>query len=159
MAVTVKPLPDGYPVITPYLCMEGASQAIDFYKSVFGATERMRMPAPDGKIGHAEIDIGGSVIMLADEFLDMQFRGPKAFGGSPIHLHLYVENVDGVIERAMAAGAKLLRPVKNQFYGDRSGTIEDPFGHVWHLATHIEDLTPEELFRRAERASKDMAGG
>ena len=159
MSGTVKPIPDGYPVITPYLCLEGASQAMDFYKRVFGATERLRMPAPDGKVGHAEIDIGGSVLMLADECPDMQFRSPNTFGGSPIHLHLYVENVDGVIERAVAAGAKLLRPAKDQFYGDRSGTIEDPFGHVWHLATHIENLTPEELCRRTQQASKDMAGG
>ena len=156
---TVKPIPDGYPAITPYMCMQGASQAIDYYKSVFGAAERFRMPAPDGKIGHAEINIGGSVIMLADEFPKMQFRGPRAFGGSPVHLHLYVDNVDGIIERAVAAGAKILRPVKNQFYGDRSGTIEDPFGHVWHIATHVEDMTSEELCRRAEQASKEMGGG
>jgi len=159
MAGTVKPIPNGYPVITPYLCVDDASQAIEFYKSAFGAAERLRMPAPDGKIGHAEIELGGSVIMLADEFPDMGFRNPKALGGSPIHLHHYVENVDGVVERAVAAGAKILRPVKDQFYGDRSGTIEDPFGHVWHIATHIEDLTPEVISLRAEQASKDMAGG
>jgi PhnB protein len=154
MAGRVKSIPEGYHSITPYLAVGGAAAAIAFYKAAFGATEVMRMAAPGGKVGHAEVEIGGSRIMLADEHPDMNFRGPKAVGGSPVSLHLYVEDVDAVTRQAVAAGAKELRPVKDQFYGDRSGTLEDPFGHVWHIATHKEDLSPDDLKRRADEAMK-----
>jgi PhnB protein len=154
MAGRVKSIPEGYHSITPYLAVDGAADAIAFYKAAFGATEVMRMAAPGGKVGHAEVEIGGSRIMLADEHPEMGFRSPKAIGGSPVSLHLYVEDVDAVTRQAVAAGAKERRPVRDQFYGDRSGTLEDPFGHVWHIATHKEDLSPDELKRRAEGAMK-----
>jgi PhnB protein len=154
MAGSGKSIPEGYHSITPYLAVDGAADAIAFYKAAFGATEVMRMAAPGGKVGHAEVEIGGSRIMLADEHPDMGFRSPKAIGGSPVSLHLYVEDVDAVTRQAVAAGAKERRPVRDQFYGDRSGTLEDPFGHVWHIATHKEDLSPDELKRRAEEAMK-----
>src|ERR687892_2047090 len=151
---SVKSIPEGYHSITPYLAIAGAADAIAFYKKAFGATEVMRMAAPGGKVGHAEVEIGGSRIMLADEHPDMGFRSPKAIGGSPVSLHLYVGDVDAVARQAVAAGAKEVRPVKDQFYGDRTGTVEDPFGHVWHIATHKEDLSPDELKRRAGEAMK-----
>jgi PhnB protein len=154
MAAKVKSIPDGYHTLTPYLSIQGASDAIEFYKKAFGATEVMRMPQPDGRIGHAELQIGDSRLMLADEFPEMDFRSPRAFGGSPVHLHLYVEDVDTVVGRAVAAGAKVLRPVKDQFYGDRTGTLADPYGHVWHVATHKEDLSMEEMRRRAAAEHK-----
>jgi PhnB protein len=154
--MAVKPIPEGYPRVTPYLHMDGASAAIDFYSTVFGAKERMRMPGPDGKLGHAEIQIGESVIMLADEFPDMGVRGPKAIGGTPVTLMVYVEDVDAAVERAVSGGAKVLRPVENQFYGDRSGEIEDPFGHRWSVASHVEDVPPDEM---ATRAAAAMGGG
>jgi len=149
MASQVKPIPPGYHAVTPYVCVDGAAEALEYYKRAFGATEIMRMPSPDGKIGHAEIEIGGSRIMLADEHPEMNFRGPKSYGGSPVHIHLYVDDVDRIAERAVSEGAKILRPVADQFYGDRTGSVEDPFGHVWHIATHKEDVAPEELKRRA----------
>jgi PhnB protein len=155
--MAVKPIPEGYSTVTPYLVIEGAGAAIEYYKKVFGATERMRMDAPGGKIGHAELTIGGSMIMLADEYPDMGFRGPRAFGGSPVSLMLYVTNVDEVFKRAVDAGAKPLRPVADQFYGDRMGTLEDPFGHVWAIGTHVEDVSPEEMRRRSEAMMKQKA--
>jgi PhnB protein len=145
----VKPIPDGYPRVTPYLHVDGANAAIEFYSKVFGATERMRMPAPGGKIGHAELQIGNSVIMLADEFPDMNVRGPKAFGGTPVTVMVYVEDVDQAFDRAIKGGAKEIRPVMDQFYGDRSGEFEDPFGHRWNVATHVEDVPPDEMAKRA----------
>jgi PhnB protein len=145
----VKPIPDGYPRISPYLSVDGASAAIEFYGSVLGATERMRMPAPDGRIGHAELQIGDSVVMLADEYPEMGIRGPKAIGGSPVTLSVYVEDVDDVFQRALDAGAKAVRPVEDQFYGDRSGQFEDPFGHRWSVSTHVEDVPPDEMAKRA----------
>ncbi len=144
-----KPIPDGYPQVSPYLCVDGASAAIDFYGKVLGATERMRMPGPDGKIGHAELQIGDSVIMLADEHPEMGIRGPKAFGGTPVTIGVYVEDVDAVFERALEAGASAVRPIEDQFYGDRSGQFEDPFGHRWSVSTHIEDVAPDEMAKRA----------
>ena len=150
----VNPIPKGYPRVTPYLIVDGASDAIDFYTSVLGATERMRMDAPGGRIGHAELEIGGSVVMLADENPEMNARGPKAFGGSPVSLMVYVEDVDGVFGRALEAGAKELRPVENQFYGDRLGAFEDPFGHEWNVASHVEDVPPEEMEKRAAEAAQ-----
>jgi PhnB protein len=148
----VKPIPDEYPQVVPYLCVNGAAAAIQFYSQVFGATERLRMPGPDDTIGHAELQLGDSVIMLSDEFLEMNVRSPKTIGGSPVTLSVYVEDVDAVVERAVQAGATVLRPVENQFYGDRSGQFEDPFGHRWSVATHVEDISPEEMTRRAEEA-------
>jgi PhnB protein len=152
----VKPIPEGYPQVTPYLCVDGASAAIEFYGKVFGATERVRMGGPDGKVGHAELDIGDSLIMLADEHPEMGIRGPKSIGGSPVTISVYVENVDDVFERAINEGAKEIRAVENQFYGDRSGQFEDPFGHRWSVATHIEDVPPDEM---AKRASEAMGAG
>lgn len=154
----VKAIPDGYHSVTPYLIMKEAGRAIDFYKKVFGASERMRMDGPNGTIGHAEIEIDGSVIMLADEFPDMGYRGPQSLGGTAVSLMIYVQDVDSCFERAVTAGAKALRPVQDQFYGDRSGTVEDPFGHVWTISTHKEDLSPEELRKRAEAFMKQQAG-
>jgi PhnB protein len=152
MTSSVRAVPEGYHSVTPYLAVDDGARAIAFYKEAFGATEVMRMPGPGGKIGHAEIRIGDSRIMLADEYPDMGFRSPKAYGGSPVGLHLYVEDVDDVARQALAAGAKELRPVKDQFYGDRTGSLEDPFGHVWHIATRKEDLSSDELKRRAAQA-------
>ena len=142
-------IPAGYHTATPYLIVNGAAQAIEFFKQTFGATEIMRMPAPGGKVGHAEIQIGDSRIMLADEFPEMDARGPQSIGGTPVSLMLYFEDCDAVTKRAVAAGAKIMRPLEDHFYGDRSGTILDPFGHKWTIATHKEDLSPEELRKRA----------
>jgi PhnB protein len=144
----VKPIPDGYHSVTAYLIVQGAAKAIDFYKKAFGATELMRMDGPDGKIGHAEIKVGDSPIMLADEHPEMGYRGPQALGGTPVSLLIYVPDVDSRFQQAVAAGAKVLRPLTDQFYGDRSGTLADPFGHVWTIATHKEDVSMEEMNRR-----------
>lgn len=149
MKSRTKPIPEGYHSITPYLSVQGAAEAIAFYKKAFGAKEVMRMPGPKGKIGHAEIQIGDSRIMLADEFPEMNFRSPRSVGGTPVNIHLYVENVDKVMKKALASGAKAVRPVADQFYGDRGGSLEDPFGHIWHIATHIEDVPTKELKKRA----------
>jgi len=151
----VKPIPDNYPRVTPYLHVNGAAEAIDFYCRVLGATERARMPGPDGKLGHAEIDVGDAVIMLADEHPDFGALGPKTVGGTPVTIHVYVEDVDAVHQAALDAGATEMRAVENQFYGDRSGQFEDPFGHRWNIATHVEDVPPEEM---EERAAKAMVG-
>ena len=148
----VKPIPEGYPAVSPSLSVDGASAAIEFYTSVFGAAERMRMAAPHDKVGHAELEIGDSMIMLADEAPDMDARSPRAVGGTPVSLHVYVEDVDSVFERAVQAGAKGLRPVEDRFYGDRSGSFEDPYGHRWHVATHVEDIPANEMEERAAAA-------
>lgn len=153
---SVKPIPEGYHAVTPYLSIRDAASALDFYKRAFGARERMRMDAPGGKIGHAEVRIGDSVVMLADEYPDLDFLGPKSRGGTSVTLHLYVKDCDAVVAAAAAAGAKIVRPVKDEFYGDRTGTIEDPFGHVWHVASRKEDLSKSELRRRSEAAMKQM---
>ncbi len=144
----VKPIPEGYHSVTPYLIIDGATAALDYYKKVFGATEIMRFDAPGGKIGHAEIKIGDSPIMLADECPERGYRSPKSFGGTPVSMMLYVTDVDAVFKHAVAAGAKIEQAVTNQFYGDRTGTIEDPFGHKWTVGTHVEDVSPEEMKRR-----------
>jgi PhnB protein len=144
----VQPIPKGYHTVTPYLIIDGAAKAIDFYKKAFGATELVRMPGPGGKIGHAEIKIGDSPIMMADEHPEMGYRSPKAHGTTPVSILLYVEDADKVFNQAVSAGAKSLRPMKDQFYGDRMGTLEDPFGHVWSIGTHVEDVSPEEMKRR-----------
>ena len=156
MAETVKPIPDGYHSVTPYLVVDGGARAIEFYKQAFGATELFRMEGPDGKIAHAEIKIGDSHVMLGDECNEMGARGPRSFGGSPVSLMLYVEDVDATVGRAVEAGATLTRPVADQFYGDRTGTLEDPFGHVWTIATHKEDVSPEEMQRRSEAFMKQQ---
>jgi PhnB protein len=152
--MAVKPVPDGYHTATPYLIVSDAARALEFYQRAFGAKELMRFAAPDGKIGHAEIKIGDSVIMLADEFPQMGYRGPKALGGSPVSILIYIDDVDARFARALAAGAVQTQPVEDKFYGDRSGTLVDPFGHVWTLSTHVEDVPPDELARRAEAAMK-----
>jgi PhnB protein len=152
--MAVKPIPAGYHTVTPYLIVKNAAKAIDFYKQAFGASELMRMDGPDGTVGHAEIRIGNSPVMLADEQPQMGFRSPQSLGGAGVSLMIYIENVDEVFPRAVAAGAKELRPVKNQFYGDRSGTLEDPFGHVWTISTHVEDVSSEEMARRSAEMLK-----
>ena len=143
----VKPIPDGYHSVTPYLIIKGASSAIDFYKKAFGATELFRMDH-EGKVGHAEIKIGDSPIMLADESTEMGYKSPTTLGGTPISIMIYVEDVDTIFKRAIAAGGEQQKPVQDQFYGDRSGTLKDPFGHVWHVATHTEDVSPQEMEKR-----------
>jgi PhnB protein len=156
MSAHVKPIPDGYNAVTPYLIVDGAARAIEFYTKAFGAIELFRLDGPDGRIGHAEVLIGDSHIMLADEFPTMGARGPRSIGGSPVQLLLYVEDVDAVVRHAVTLGAVVTRPVADQFYGDRAGGLEDPFGHSWHVATHKEDVSPEEMQRRgaAFRSSK-----
>lgn len=144
----VKPIPDGYHTATPYLIVKDAARAIDFYKKAFSATELLRLADPSGKVAHAEIKVGDSPIMLADEFPEMGAKSPPSFGGSPASIMLYVEDVDARFKQAIAAGAKEKRPVKDQFYGDRSGTLEDPFGHTWTISTHKEDLSNEEIGKR-----------
>lgn len=144
----VKPIPDGYHSVTPYLVIKGAAEAIEFYKKAFGATELFRMPQPDGKVGHAEIKIGDSPIMLSDEHPELGYTGPTTIGGTPVSLMIYVDDVDTVFKRAIAEGAEQQKPVQDQFYGDRSGTLKDPFGHIWTVATHKEDVTPEEMDKR-----------
>jgi len=144
----VKPIPEGYTSVTPYLFIKGAAKAIEYYKEIFGATEVMRMPDPSGRIMHAEIKIGDSKVMLADENPHIGAKSPQTLGGTTFCLHIYVGNVDVVAKKAVDAGAKLVRPVKDEFYGDRVGTLIDPFGHMWSVATHIEDVTPEEMKKR-----------
>ncbi len=155
--MTVKPIPDGYPRVSPSLCVDGASDALDFYKKVLDAQERMCMAAPNGRIGHAEIAIGESVIMVNDPFPEMGVLDPKTVGGSPVTISVYVEDVDATFAAAIAGGATELTPVADQFYGDRSGSFQDPWGHRWHVMTHIEDLTPEELGKRSAEAMKQFS--
>ena len=145
----VKPVPDGYHTLTPYLIVKGGAEALDFYKRAFGAVEEERIQHADGKVGHAEITIGNSRLMLADEHPEVGALSPTTVGGTPVSLHLYVEDVDTLVTRAVAAGATVIRPVADQFYGDRSGTFEDPFGHKWTVSTHVEDVSPEEMGKRA----------
>ncbi|HXT62820.1 MAG TPA: VOC family protein [Pyrinomonadaceae bacterium] len=150
--MSAKPIPEGYHSVTPYLIVRGGVDAIDFYKKAFGAVELFRLQSPDGKVGHAEIKIGDSPIMLADEYPDMGYHGPQSIGGSPVSLMIYVEDVDAVFARAVEAGAEIKEALQDKFYGDRMGTVTDPFGHVWHLATHKEDVPMEEMERRAKAA-------
>jgi len=154
MAGKVKHIPDGWHAVTPYLAVKDAARAIEFYGKAFDAKEVMRLPGPGGKIGHAEIKIGGDYVMLADEYPEDGHMSPTSLGGSPVKIHLYVEDVDAVASRAVEAGAKILIPVADQFYGDRSGRIEDPFGHIWIISTHKEDVTPAEMQKRMEAYSK-----
>ena len=145
----VKPIPDQYRGATPYLCVDDGAQAMEFYQRAFGAKEVMRMAMPDGKLSHAEVKIGDAPIMLADEHPEMNFRSPKSIGGTPVNIVIYVKDVDALVKQAEASGAKVLRPPADQFYGDRMATLEDPFGHSWSFATHFEDVSPEEMEKRA----------
>jgi PhnB protein len=156
MSKKVSPVPEGYNSITPYLIIKGAAQAIEYYKNVFGATEIVRMDQPNGEVGHAELKIGDSRIMLADENLAMGAGHASAasIGSSPVSLYLYIPDVDRVVDRAVAAGAKIIKPVQDQFYGDRSGFLQDPFGHFWGVATHVEDVAPQEMEERAKKAAQ-----
>ena len=152
--MAVNPIPADYAGVTSYLIVRGAAKAIDFYQRAFGATEIFRLPMGD-RIGHAEIKIGGGVVMLADEMLDMGHKSPQTLGGTPVSLMFYVPDVDTVFGRALAAGGKQVKPLQNQFYGDRSGTLTDPFGHVWTVATHVEDVAPDEMDRRMKKAMQE----
>lgn len=150
--MSVKAIPEGYHSVTPYLIIRGATEAIEFYKKAFGAIELFRFPAPEGKIGHAEIKIGDSPVMLADEYPDMGYKGPETLGGSPVSIMIYVDDVDTTFNQAVDLGATVKEALSDKFYGDRMGTVVDPFGHVWHVATHKEDVSVEELQRRAQAA-------
>ena len=148
MPTTVKPIPDGHRTVAPYLAIKNAASALEFYRKAFGAIETYTLIVPDGRVGHAEIRLGDSLIMLSDEFPEFGGKAPEALGGSPVSIHLYVDDVDAFFKKALAAGARELKPVADQFYGDRSGQLEDPFGHLWWVATHKEDVAPEELQKR-----------
>jgi PhnB protein len=152
-----KPVPEGYHTLTPYLAVDDAAKAIEFYKRAFGATERTRMPAPDGKIGHAELEIGDALVMLSDPFPQMATKPPKELGGTSGSVFMYVEDVDEVVKQAVDAGATVTMEVADQFWGDRFGSVSDPFGHVWSIATHVEDLTPEEIAERGKAAMAAMS--
>jgi PhnB protein len=155
--MTVKPVPEGYHTVTPYLAVDDAAEAIEFYKGAFGAKERVRMEAPDGKVGHAELEIGDSLVMLSDTFPQSTARPPSELGGTSSSVFLYVEDVDGVVKEAVDAGATVTMEVADQFWGDRFGTVTDPFGQVWSIATHIEDVPPEEMAKRAKEAMAAMS--
>jgi PhnB protein len=152
MATNVKPIPEGYHSVTPYLIIKGAADAIEYYKKSFGATELFRMPTPDGKIGHAELKIGDSPIMLSDEHPDLGHVGPQTLGGTPVGIMIYVDDVDTIYKRAISGGGQEIKPLQDQFYGDRSGTLKDPFGHMWTVATHVEDVAPAEMKKRMAAA-------
>ena len=152
MSSQAKPIPNGFHSLTPYLCVNDAARAIEFYGKAFGATPIMRLADAAGRVGHAELQLGDSVLMLADEHPEYGVRSPRSFGGSPVSLHLYVEDADAVVARAVAAGAKVVRPVADQFYGDRTGGVDDPFGFHWYIATHVEDVPEDELRKRAAKA-------
>jgi PhnB protein len=156
--MAVKPIPDGYHSVTPYLTVRGAAKAIDFYKEAFGAVEVLRMPMPDGSIAHAEVKIGDSVVMMGEENPAWGNKSPQALGGTPAGLMIYVPDCDAVFNRALAAGATVMKPLADQFYGDRSGTVIDPFGHAWTVATHVEDVGPAEMQKRMDAMVAQMAG-
>lgn len=158
MSKSVKPIPDGFHTLTPYVIVKGCAEAIEFYKKAFGAEELFRMPGPDGKtIGHAEIKIGDSIVMMSDECPEFGAQSPQTLKGTPVSFMVYVKDADTAFQRAVDAGAKVLRPLENQFYGDRTGTVSDPFGHTWSIGTHIEDVAPEELEKRAAALHAKMA--
>ena len=156
--MSVKPIPEGYNTLSVHLAVDDASKAIDYYKQAFGAKERFRMDAPDGKIGHAELEIGDSLLMLSDPFPQSSVRPPKEVGGTSASVFMYVDDVDAVVKQAVDAGATVTMEVDDQFWGDRFGTITDPFGHVWSIATHVEDVSPEDMAERAKEAMAAMAG-
>jgi PhnB protein len=156
--MAVQPIPEGYHTLAPYLTVDNAAQAIDYYKDAFGAKERVRMEAPGGAIGHAELEIGDSVVMLSDPFPQASTKAPKELGGTSVSVFMYVKDVDAVVKQAVDAGATVLMEVEDQFWGDRFGTVQDPFGHTWSIATHVEDVTPEEIAERAKAAMADMSG-
>ena len=153
----VKPIPEGYHTVTPYLAVDDAAEAIEYYKTVFGAKERVRMDAPGGKIGHAELEIGDSLVMLSDPFPQATTRPPKELGGTSVSVFMYVEDVDAVVQQAVDAGATITMEVADQFWGDRFGAVQDPFGHLWSIATHVEDVPPEEMAERAKAAMAAMS--
>jgi PhnB protein len=155
--MAVKPIPDGYHTVTPYLAVDSAADAIEYYKKAFGAKERLRMEAPDGKIGHAELEIGDSLVMLSDPFPQASTRPPKELGGTSASVFMYVEDVDAVVKQAVDAGATVTMEVADQFWGDRFGSVQDPFGHVWSIATHVEDVPPAEMAERAKAAMAAMS--
>jgi PhnB protein len=159
MAGKVNAIPSGYHTLRPYLVVNDASRAIEFYKQVFGAKETVRMGGPGGKVGHAELKIGDSMLMLSDEMPGSGNRSPQSLGGSPVSVFMYVENVDSVFDQAVKAGAKADKPPEDMFWGDRFGHLTDPFGHLWAIATHIEDVAPEEMRKRAQAAMAQMAQG
>src|SRR5262245_11468195 len=150
MATKAKPIPDGYEGVIPYICVKGASEALAFYAKAFGAKETLRIPEKDGRVAHAEFKIGNALVMIADEHPEIQFKSPATLGGTTLVLHVYVTDVDAIIRSAVAAGAKLVEPIETQFYGDRAGKVSDPFGYTWIIATHVEDVPPEEAARRAK---------
>jgi PhnB protein len=154
--MAVKPIPEGYHAVSPALTIDGATEAIDFYKRAFGATERMRMPAPDGSIAHAELEIGDSVVMLSDPFPQSTVKSPTELGGTTVGIFVYVEDVDAIFQRAVDAGATVTMPLEDMFWGDRFGTVTDPYGHSWSFATHVEDVPPEEMEERAKQAMAAM---
>ena len=156
--MAVNPIPEGYPQVIPYLSIQGAGKAIDFYSNVFGFEEIVRMGGPEDKIGHAEMKLGDSVIMLSDEMPDMGNKSPQTIGGSPVTVCLYVEDVDSVYKKAIDNGAKEINPVSDQFYGDRSGQFEDPFGHRWNVSSHVEDVSPEEMEKRMAEMMQGSGG-
>jgi PhnB protein len=151
-----KPIPEGYHTLTPYLAVDDASKAIEFYKRAFGATERVRMPTEDGKVAHAELEIGDSLIMLSDQFPQATVKPPKEIGGTSSGVFMYTENVDETVQQAVDAGGTITMPVEDMFWGDRFGKVTDPFGHEWQIATHVEDLTEEEIQKRASAAMASM---
>jgi PhnB protein len=155
--MATKPIPEGYHTATPYLAVDDAAEAIEYYKKAFGAKERVRMDAPDGKIGHAELEIGDSLVMLSDPFPQSTTRPPKELGGTSTSVFMYVEDVDAVVSQAVEAGATVTMEVADQFWGDRFGTVTDPFGHVWSIATHVEDVPPEEIAERGKAAMAAMS--
>jgi PhnB protein len=156
--MAVKPVPEGYHTVTPYLVVDDATAAIEYYKKAFRATERVRMPTPDGRIGHAELEVGDSLVMLSDPFPQASTQPPKQLGGTSASVFMYVEDVDAVVKRAVDAGGTIKMEVADQFWGDRFGTVADPFGHVWSIATHVEDVAPDEMAKRAKAAMAEMGG-
>jgi PhnB protein len=156
--MAIEPIPEGYHTVTPYLTVDDAAGAIEYYKKAFGATERLRMDTPDGKVGHAELEIGDSLLMLSDPSPEATTRPPSELGGTSAGIFLYVDDVDAVVKKALRAGATVTMEVADQFWGDRFGSIRDPFGHEWSIATHIEDVPPEEMAERAKAAMAALAG-
>jgi PhnB protein len=155
--MAVKPIPEGYHTVTPYLAVDDAAEAIEYYKKAFGAKERVRMEAPGGKIGHAELEIGDSLVMLSDALPQFSTRPPKELGGTSVSVFMYVEDVDAVVKQAVDAGARVTMEIADQFWGDRFGSVQDPFGHLWSIATHVEDVPPEEMAERAKAAMAAMS--